>query len=916
MPGRWWPSRSTPGALSRYPDAIDEELATAGLADVLGVAAERVLVTNGGSEAIALVAGELGRGWVDEPDFSLYGRHLHTLQPGAPRFRSDPHNPTGRLAGDEERAAVWDEAFYPLATGRWSRGSPEARSDPAQEVPSADVPATDACAGTGRDAPAVVVGSLTKTLACPGLRLGYIVTPPDDGHGLGHPGLLRSVSGRRTSWSVGTAALRALPALLDRADLPGWAGAISRARAELVACLGAHGLVADPSDANFVLVRNAPGLRDRLAPHGVMVRDCASFGFPDAVRIAVPDAAGLARLDAALDAAQNTRPSGRQSHSRQPGAHDHRRQRATAPRGALMVCGTASDVGKSAIVAGLCRLLARQGVAVAPFKGQNMALNSVVTVDGAEIGRAQGMQAAAARTDPEAAMNPVLLKPTSDRTSQVVVMGRPWRTLDAAAYQRAKPELADIVLDALADLRRRFDVVLCEGAGSPAEINLFDGDLVNLGLAARAGIPAVVVGDIDRGGVFAHLYGTVALLPEDRRRCVRGFVINKLRGDPSLLGDACGSLRRQSGVPTLGVLPWLGPLGLDAEDSMALTGATDLIEITDSTEALDPTEVLDVAVVRFPRISNFTDLDPLAIEPGVQVRYVDHPGAWGDPDLVVLPGTKSTVADLAWLRRSGLADALQGLGRGTRHPPVVLGICGGYQMLGTKIEDPLGVESGERSTEGLGWLDMVTRFRSEKVTRRRRGVTARGGEAVRGYEIHHGEPLAGPSALSWLRLEGAGDAHGARVPAGAQCNEGMRNEGMGDERMGDEGATSDDEGVCDEAAGVYGTTLHGLLESDGFRTALLEEVARRRERKWVPAGVSFDAARQAQIDRIADACEAHLDLPALWAIVEGAAGVTTERRAQRGVHGCQHDNRARARSRSVNMTESWITPLTGICNAR
>lgn len=505
-------------------------------------------------------------------------------------------------------------------------------------------------------------------------------------------------------------------------------------------------------------------------------------------------------------------------------------------RGAVMVCGTASNSGKTVLVAGLCRLLARRGVAVAPFKGQNMSLNSVVTADGAEIGRAQGAQADAAGIEPEAAMNPVLLKPIGERRSQVVVMGRPWRVLDAADFQRAKPELRDTVLGALADLRGRFDVVVLEGAGSPAEINLMTADLVNLGLADAAGVPAVVVGDIDRGGVFAHLFGTVELLPADLRRRVRGFVINKLRGDPALLGSGPGQLQDLTGVPMLGVIPWLDGLAIDAEDSLALS--SDSVWRGGGDAGGD---AIDVAVLRFPRVSNFTDLDALAAEPGVSVRWVEHPSQLGDPDLVVLPGTKSTVGDLEWLRDRGfdrvIADRLGG-----PRPPALLGLCGGYQMLGRRLVDDAGIESVPGVTPALGLLDVETTFLAEKRTVRRRGREVATATPVTGYEIHHGRVVPGDGAVAWFELEGP-DGDG------------------------------EPEGVLDEGRGIYATTLHGVLENDDFRDGLLSRVAQRREKKWCPSGVSFADVRRAQVDRVADACEAHLDLDALWRIVaEGALG--------------------------------------------
>ncbi len=486
-----------------------------------------------------------------------------------------------------------------------------------------------------------------------------------------------------------------------------------------------------------------------------------------------------------------------------------------------MVCGTASHVGKSVLVAGLCRVLADEGVAVAPFKGQNMALNSAVTADGREIGRAQALQAEAARVEPEAAMNPVLLKPGDDRTSQVLVLGRPWATLGAAAYHQAKAQLETTVLDALTSLRRRFEVVVLEGAGSPAEVNLMDHDLVNLGLARRAGVPAVIVGDIDRGGVFAHLLGTVELLPASLRRLVGGFVLNKFRGDPALLGEATEVLRRRCGVATLGVLPWLGPLGLDAEDSLSLP----LRRPPQLSE--EAGDVLDVAVVALPRLSNFTDVDPLAFEPQVSVRYVTHPGQLGRPDLVVLPGTKATVADLAWLRASGLAQRLEALtARGDG--PALLGICGGFQMLGRRVEEPAG------SAQGLGLVPAVSVFCEEKVLRRDRGRHVGSGEEVEGYLIHHNRTVTEPGASPLFELD-----HGA-------------------------------EGVAEEGRAIFGTSLHGLFEADGFRAAFLGAVAARRGRRFVPATSPFAAVRQEALDEVAAAMRAHLDLEALFELARRA----------------------------------------------
>ena len=486
----------------------------------------------------------------------------------------------------------------------------------------------------------------------------------------------------------------------------------------------------------------------------------------------------------------------------------------------LMVCGTGSDSGKSTVVAGLCRVLARRGMKVAPFKAQNMALNSAVTLSGHEIGRAQAAQAAAAGVEPEVAMNPILLKPTDHRTSQVVVLGRPWATLTATAYQEAKAELWPIVLEQLADLRSRYDAVLCEGAGSPAEINLLDGDITNLRVAAEADLPAIVVGDIDRGGVFASLYGTVALLPDQLSACIRGFVINKFRGDPALLDPAFDELLRRTGLPTLGVLPWMDGLALDSEDSLALSR----YDLTEAPAA----GVLDVAAVRLPRISNFTDLDAVGLEPAVRLRMVDRAEDVGRPDVVILPGSKATVADLRWLQETGLADAIRQLAQDGR--TTVLGICGGYQMLGRRIED--GVESAAPvSVEGLGLLPVTTTFVPEKITRRVSGSAL--GEPICGYEIHHGrtEPHS-----PWLHLEAG--------PEGAVTGDGR----------------------------VAGTSVHGLFENDAFRRAFLRQAAQWAGLDWDPGPqVSFAQARDRQYERVADALEAHLDLDAIVGLLQ--AGV-------------------------------------------
>jgi adenosylcobyric acid synthase len=487
-------------------------------------------------------------------------------------------------------------------------------------------------------------------------------------------------------------------------------------------------------------------------------------------------------------------------------------------RGALLVAGTTSDAGKSVLVAGICRWLHRQGVSVAPFKAQNMSNNSAVTLDGGEIGRAQALQAAACGLEASVAFNPVLLKPGSDRTSQLVVNGRARGHVSATSYHRHRTELAAVVTDSLAALRSRFDVVVCEGAGSPAEINLRATDLANMGLARAGDLPTIVVGDIDRGGVLAHLFGTVAVLSAADQALVAGFVVNKFRGDPALLAPGLEQLRALTGRPTLGVVPFTDALWIDAEDSLST--------VADGTVGRPApphgSRWLRVAVVRLPRVSNATDVEALACEPGVAVRWVSEPSRLLDADVVVLPGSKSTVDDLEWLRRTGLAGAV--LAHAAAGKPV-LGVCGGYQMLGRRIVD--GVESGAGEVAGLGLLDLDVVFEAEKVLARSTGVAM--GEPVRGYEIHHGRVVrSGDPVL--LEQPGEGSRRGS----------------------------------------VHGTHWHGVLANDAFRRAWLTEVAATAGCTGFVVAPDTDVAaeRETQLDLLADLVEAHLDTAALVALIE------------------------------------------------
>lgn len=489
-------------------------------------------------------------------------------------------------------------------------------------------------------------------------------------------------------------------------------------------------------------------------------------------------------------------------------------------KGALLVAGTASDAGKSVVVAGICRWLVRRGVSVAPFKAQNMALNSAVTPDGAEIGRAQVAQAAACGVVPEAAMNPILLKPTGDSHTQVIVMGHAVTDVDARSFQDLKPKLIPVVLDALASLRSRFDVVVCEGAGSPSEINLRANDLVNMGLARAAGLPVILVGDIDRGGVFASLFGTLALLDRDDQALIAGFVINKFRGDLSVLQPGIAELSQLTGRKCFGVLPWVKGLWLDVEDSLALESPRD--------GWLPPRgpDALSISVIRLRWMSNFTDFDALAAEPGVTVRFTQSPADVASSDLVIIPGTKATVDDLAWLRSRGLDDAL--VDRVRKGLPT-LGICGGYQMLGERIVDHVESRAGE--VRGLGILPVETNFVERKTLACRTGWSpAFGATLVSGYEIRHGQ----------IRRQGGDPVfHAAEAEEGCMIGE------------------------------VGGFSWHGAFESDAFRRELLLWVASIRGLEWVPGDQPFEVVRQRRIDAMGDLIEEHVDEDALLGVIEG-----------------------------------------------
>ena len=487
----------------------------------------------------------------------------------------------------------------------------------------------------------------------------------------------------------------------------------------------------------------------------------------------------------------------------------------------VMVQGTASGVGKSLLTAALCRIFRRAGYRVAPFKAQNMSLNAAVTADGGEIGRAQAAQAEAAGVEPSVDMNPILLKPEADDRSQVVVRGRTVRSVRWDEYGRMTPTLWPVVVESLERLRREHELVVIEGAGSPAEINI-GWDLVNMRVAAVADAPVVLVGDIDRGGVFAALVGTLALLATEDRARVAGLIVNRFRGERAVLEPGLALLTERTGIPVLGVVPYLDSGLVPEEDSLALDTAAD-----DSDDAR-----VGIAVVRLPRISNFDDVEPLAGEPDVAVRFVTRASEVDAADIVIVPGSKSTIADLEWVRARALVPAIE---RATRDGRIVLGLCGGFQMLGERLADPHGVETGGAAA-GLGLLPVSTTFASPKTSVRVRArvlpngpLAAAAGAQVHGYEIHAGVTTSRPGAAALTIVERGG------VPAAAS-----------------DGAV---------VGSVVGTYVHGFLTSGTVRRALLVEAARRRGVPPDPRWGKGD--RGDRYDRLADLVGAALDLDAI-----------------------------------------------------
>lgn len=482
----------------------------------------------------------------------------------------------------------------------------------------------------------------------------------------------------------------------------------------------------------------------------------------------------------------------------------------------IMIQGTASSVGKSILVAALCRIFKQDGFSVCPYKSQNMSLNSYITLDGKEMGRAQVLQAYAAGLEPEVYMNPILLKPTTDKSCQVIVKGEVYGVSSAKNYYNMKKEFAPMLKEDFEELEDKFDIVVIEGAGSPAEINLRENDIVNMGLAELVDAPVVLVGDIDKGGVFASLFGTVMLLEENERKRIKGTIINKFRGDVEILKPGLSMLEERINIPCFGVVPYFN-LSLEDED-----GAVYFNTKVNSK--------IDVAVIKLPHISNFIDIDALKIEEDVSLRYITSSENFGTPDLLIIPGSKNTIGDLLYIRKNGIENKIK---QYAEKNGLIFGICGGYQMLGRLIEDPFKVETELGEINGMGLLDIRTVFAEKKVTTRVQGSVIDKQIPVYGYEIHMGISSYGEKAKPFIKIENK---------------------------------VGIDDGAVNEGGNIMGTYIHGIFDGANFREYIINFL---RDKKGIERkkSVVYEDVRNGEIDRLADIVRNSLDMNSIYSVM-------------------------------------------------
>ena len=800
-----------------YPDPDSTELVTA-LAAKHGLAPESIIVGNGSTELLFAAGRALSftRALIpvptyvdyaesvrivgcephfvrlsDDADFDVPWSDLESqLQPDDLVFLGQPNNPTGRMFDVDAFDALAqrhpkvtflvDESFAEFVDGYRSIG----------DRPLANV---------------IVMRSLTKFYAIPGLRLGYAMADAD---------VARRLRAQILPWSVNVLAQEAAVAFLkdhDYADATRALVAKSRQRLR-DRLMELPGFYVVRGDANYLLVRvdradlDAHSIAERLLAQRIAIRTFTPDQHLDSryfrVAVRTPD-----ENDRLIDAL-----AGIVGVARGP----HRPKRTPA----VMFQGTSSNAGKSVLTAALCRILLQDGLRVAPFKSQNMSLNSYVARDGGEMGRAQVVQAQACRLDPDVRMNPILLKPNSDTGCQVIVRGRPVGNMRVDEYVRYKPEAFEAAKQCYDSLAAEFDAIVLEGAGSPGEVNLKSHDIVNMRMAEYAQAPVLVVGDIDRGGVFASFVGTMEVLAPWERKLVAGWVVNRFRGDASLLGSALDYTLAHTGRPVLGVVPYVPSLGLPQEDSVEFkSGALD-----------EPGRHADVeiAVIDLPHISNFTDFDALRIESDVRLTIVRTPADLNQPDALILPGSKNTLGDLEYLRRSGLAERIGELVE--RGRTEIVGICGGFQMLGREVRDPLGIESSSENPRGLGLLGVSTVMAAEKTLVRTSARHVASGHDVTGYEIHHGQTELG------------------------ECSPLV---------VGSDGQIV---GVTASDRPVWGTYLHGLFDADGFRRWFIDRLRARRGLK--PVGrITAQYDVESALDRLADVVRASLRIDDIYRIM-------------------------------------------------
>jgi adenosylcobyric acid synthase len=783
------------GMLQHYPDPHCTELVKA-VAERYRVSPEEVIAGNGSTEILYLLArvAAKARALVPVPCYGDYikaaaqaGMQVQTIPLGelpVDFLNSDtvvllgrPNNPTGDVRPAESLRAL--AAAYPSTLFVID----EAFGDFVDNFDSLT---------QRRPANVIVLLSLTKIFAIPGLRTGCAV---------GDPALVQRLLELQPPWSVNTLAQAvSAAALRDREYCARTRQFVTRERNRLSSLLRSlPGIKVCPGQANFLLARldhcgmTAPALAEKLLTRGIAIRTCTSFqGLDDTdFRLAVRTSEENDRLVAELRSILGA-----------PVPIARRRLART-----IMFQGTSSNAGKSVLAAALCRILQQDGVSVAPYKSQNMALNSFVTLDGKEMGRAQVVQAHACRLEPDVRMNPVLLKPSSDTGAQVIVMGKPVGNMNVTEYIDYKPQAFAVAKQALDELRAEHEVVVMEGAGSPAEVNLKQHDIVNMAMARYAEAPVLLVGDIDRGGVFASFVGTMEVMEEWERAQVAGFVVNRFRGQQSLLNDAFTYTERHTGRPVLGVVPYLRDLGLPEEDSVSFKA------IRSDTSGPDA-GCVDIALIDLPHISNFTDFDAFRIEPDVHLRIVRHPSELGQPDAVILPGSKNVIGDLNYLRQCCLANAISALAKAGRTE--IVGVCGGYQILGGKIEDPGSVESNNGAVHGLNCLTLDTTMGSEKSLKRVRGRHQESGFPVEGYEIHHGQSVLTGELQPLITAE-----DGSLI------------------------------GLAAKQQPIWGTYLHGVFDADEFRRWFIDRL--RTRRNLAPLGkvvAVYDL--QNAFDRLAD----------------------------------------------------------------